>query len=51
LNERQDNQERHQEHQVIINWLAHIDYALQQNDFISKRQEGIGQRLLDLNEF
>jgi Cdc6-like AAA superfamily ATPase len=51
LNERQDNQERHQEHQVIINWLTHTDYAPQQNDFISRWQEGTGQWLLDSNGF
>jgi DNA replication protein DnaC len=48
---RQDNQERRQEHQAIIDCLTPIDYAPQQSDFISRRQEGTGQWLLDSNEF
>ena len=58
LHERQDNQERrqddrqrHEEHQVILDWLTPIDYALQQSDFISRRQEGTGQWLLNSNKF
>jgi hypothetical protein len=39
LNQRQYEQER----ETIINWLTPIDYALQQSDFISRRQEGTGQ--------
>ena len=43
----QDNQER----RVIIDWLAPIDYSTQQNDFISRQQEGTGQWLLDSKQF
>jgi hypothetical protein len=35
----------------ILNWLTPIDYAPQQSDFISKRQEGTGQWLLYSDEF
>ena len=51
LHERQDNREHREEHQSIVDWLTPIDYALQQNDFISRRQEGTGQWLLDSDEF
>lgn len=47
LNKCQDDQER----RTIIEWLTTIDYAPQQSDFISRRQEGTGQWLLNSNEF
>jgi Cdc6-like AAA superfamily ATPase len=40
-----------QEDEAILNWLTPIDYALQHNDFISRRQAGTGQWLLDSTEF
>jgi hypothetical protein len=43
----QDDQER----QAILDWLTPIDYSTQQNDFISRRQEGTGRWLLNSNEF
>jgi DNA replication protein DnaC len=58
LNERQDTQERQQEtrerqqeHRTILNWLTPINFVSQQNDFISRQQEGTGQWLLDSAEF
>ncbi|KAK3394931.1 nucleoside phosphorylase domain-containing protein [Podospora didyma] len=42
---------RAQELQGILDWLAPIDYASQQSDFIHQRQEGTGQWLLDSPEF
>ena len=51
LHERQDNRERHKEHLAIVEWLTPIDYAPQQSDLISRRQEGTGQWLLDSDEF
>jgi hypothetical protein len=51
LHERQDNRESHEEHRTIIDWLTPIDYAPQQNDFMSRRQEGTGQWLLDSDQF
>lgn len=51
LHERQDNRERYEEHGAILDWLTLVDYATQQNDFISRRQEGTGQWLLDSDEF
>jgi hypothetical protein len=35
----------------ILNWLTLTDYAPHQNDFISRRQAGTGQWLLDSEEF
>jgi Cdc6-like AAA superfamily ATPase len=37
--------------QTILNWITPIDYAPQQSDFISRRQVGTGQWLLDSAEF
>ena len=54
LHERQDNRDcqlRHEEHQAIVDWLTSIEYAPQQSDFISRRQAGTGQWLLDSAEF
>jgi hypothetical protein len=51
LHERQDNRELREENQAILDWLTPIDYALQQSDFIKRRQEGTGQWLLNSNEF
>jgi Cdc6-like AAA superfamily ATPase len=47
LKQHKDDHER----RTILNWLTPIDYAPQQSDFISRRQEGTGQWLLDSNEF
>jgi Cdc6-like AAA superfamily ATPase len=51
LHERQDNRERYEEHQAILNWLTPIDYATQQSDFINRLQEGTGEWLLKSNIF
>jgi hypothetical protein len=51
LNERQDDRERREERQTILNWLTTIDYAPQQNDYINRRQEGTGRWLLESKEF
>ena len=50
-NWRQENQLRQHEEQAILEWLTTIDYAPQQSDFISRRQTGTGQWLLDSAEF
>jgi hypothetical protein len=50
-NLRQENQLRKHQEQVILDWLTPIDYAPQQSDFISRRQTGTGQWLLDSTEF
>ena len=39
------------ERQKVLDWITPIDYATQQSDFISRRQEGTGQWLLDSDEF
>jgi Cdc6-like AAA superfamily ATPase len=44
---RQEDQGR----QTILDWITPIDYALQQSDFTSRRQEGTGQLLLSSVEF
>ena len=43
--------ERQEEDQAILDWLTTTEYAVQQYDFISRRQEGTGQWLLDSTEF
>jgi Cdc6-like AAA superfamily ATPase len=40
-----------QTRQTILNWITPIDFAPQQSDFISRRQAGTGQWLLDSAEF
>ena len=40
-----------EECKAILDWLTPIDYAPQQRDFISRRQAGTGQWLLDSIEF
>jgi hypothetical protein len=40
-----------QERRSIFDWLTPIDYGPQQSDFISRRQAGTGQWLLDSEEF
>lgn len=47
LHERQINRDNW----TILNWLTPIDYASQQADFVSRRQEGTGQWLLESAEF
>lgn len=51
LHERQDDRERQYEQQAILDWFTPMDYASQQNDFISRRQAGTGQWLLESAEF
>jgi hypothetical protein len=50
-NWRQENQEQQHERQTILQWLTPIDFVSQQHDFITRRQEGTGQWLLDSAEF
>ena len=40
-----------QEQQAILNWLTPVNYDTQQSDFISRRQAGTGQWLLDSGKF
>jgi hypothetical protein len=37
--------------QTILDWLTSVDYAAQQNDFLSRRQTGTGLWLLDSAEY
>jgi hypothetical protein len=48
---REEARERQQEYDTILDWLTPLDYATQQQDFISRRQAGTGQWLLDSDEF
>jgi hypothetical protein len=50
LHDLQDRECR-QEYRVILDWLTPIDYAPRQSDFISRRQEGTGQWLLNSDIF
>ncbi|UKZ51788.1 hypothetical protein TrVGV298_005552 [Trichoderma virens] len=45
------NKQYSHEHKAVLDWLTPIDYALQQNDFISRRQEGTGRWFLKSVEF
>ena len=47
LTKYQDDQER----RTITDWLTSTDFSAQQTDFISRRQEGTGQWLLDSEEY
>jgi hypothetical protein len=47
LNRLQDDQQR----QVILNWLTPIDYTLEQNNALSRREPGTCQWLLDSVEY
>jgi hypothetical protein len=40
-----------QERQTVLDWITLIDYAPQQNDFISRRHKGTGRWLLVSDEF
>jgi hypothetical protein len=40
-----------QQHNIMMQWLSPVDFSAQQNDIISRRQEGTGQWLLDSPEF
>jgi Cdc6-like AAA superfamily ATPase len=40
-----------QERRKILDWLTPTDHGAQQSDFISRRQKGTGQWLLDSGEF
>lgn len=45
---------QHQEdqgRQMVLDWITPVNYAPQQNDFITRRQPGTGQWLLDSVEF
>jgi NACHT domain len=48
---RQQNQEQQHKRQAILEWLTPLDYSPQHNDFISRRQAGTGQWLIDSEEF
>lgn len=47
LVERQDQQQ----HREILDWLTPVEFEAQQSDFVSRRQAGTGQWLLDLPEY
>lgn len=40
-----------QQHQTILHWICPHDYSRQQSDFISRRQPGTGQWMLESPEF
>jgi Cdc6-like AAA superfamily ATPase len=40
-----------QSRQAVLDWITPIDYSSQQNDYISRRQAGTGQWLLDSTQY
>lgn len=51
VSDSQEEEATRRERQQILDWITPIDYATQQIDLISLRQEGTGQWLLDSAEF
>ncbi|KFY72189.1 hypothetical protein V499_07656 [Pseudogymnoascus sp. VKM F-103] len=51
LHVRQDSQERHKEHDVVLDWITPLNYGPQHNDFINRRHVGTGKWLLESPEF
>jgi hypothetical protein len=51
LHDREQIREAAQLQQTVLDWLTPIDYAAQQNDFLSRRQTGTGLWLLDSAEY
>ncbi|KAJ9145265.1 hypothetical protein NKR19_g6088 [Coniochaeta hoffmannii] len=47
----EETQKCRRERQDILDWLRPVDYTSQQNDFITRRQQGTGQWLLCSPEF
>lgn len=47
----QRDHQRDQEYQAILNWLTPVNYATQQNDFMTQKQEGTNEWLLKSSEF
>ena len=47
IKQQKDNENR----VAILDWLTQVDYAPQQRDFISRRQPGTGQWLLDSEQY
>ena len=47
MNQRQNDQERTR----ILDWLSKVDYALQQNDFMGRRQPGTGEWLINSDKY
>jgi AAA domain len=44
-------EQKRQQHCIITNWISSIDFAAQQSDIISRRQEGTGVWFTDSPEF
>lgn len=51
MREGQARRNQNADHQATVDWLTQVDYGSQQSDFISRRQTGTGQWLLDSAEF
>lgn len=47
----QRDHQRDQEYQAILNWLTPVNYATQQNYFVTQKQEGTNEWLLKSSEF
>ena len=51
IRNRVDDWEASDEQVAVLNWLTPVDMTAEQNDFLSRRQKGTGQWLLDSPEF
>lgn len=47
----QHDHQRDQEFQTVLDWLSSVNYAAQQNDYISQRQEGTSEWVINSSEF
>ena len=50
LHNSQDGRDESRTRQAMLEWLSPVDHAAQQSDFLSRRQPGTGQWLLDSPE-
>ena len=48
---RQAEERARQEKDTVLNWLTPVDYALEHNDLLRRRQPGTGKWLLESEEF
>ncbi|KAH9898943.1 ankyrin repeat-containing domain protein [Xylariomycetidae sp. FL2044] len=51
LHAREDVRDAGEERRRILDWISPTDYTSEQNDFLSRRQPGTGQWLLDSTEY
>lgn len=47
----QESQQRHQEHEAILDWLSPLDFGAKQIDYYGRVQQDTGQWLLKADAF